>query len=150
MFKSVEICPPLSGPIIRFTHAPPSRYTRFSQHDVVFVLINLLCHTAVCGRTVGRNENPACVARSVRLIRVLIEPLLLPSQTAGKKGSVAATSRTKFNFFRLLAAFWFILRYTDIYVRCLLHTNVRYSDASCLLYCFSSVSHRIAAMQRVR
>jgi len=66
------------------------------------------------------------------------------SQTAGKKGSVAATSRSKFNFFRLLAALWFILRYTDIYVRCLLHTNVRYSDPSCLLYCFSSMSHRIA------
>lgn len=54
------------------THALSLR-NGLSQHDVEFILINLLCHMAARIRT---NENLACAATSVRLIRVLIEPLL--------------------------------------------------------------------------
>lgn len=99
----------------------------------------------MCGQAVGAKRK-SCMRSEKRAFDTRVNrAAAAASQTAGKKGSVAATSCSKFNFFRLLAALWFILRYTDIYVRCLLHTNVRYSrDPSCLLYCFSSMSHRIA------
>lgn len=87
------------------------------------------------------SENPACVARSVRLICVLSEPLLSTKRPA--KRDQSQLHRVANLIFFACAPLWFILH--DAYVRCLLYTNVRYSrDIPCLLYCFSSMSHRIA------
>lgn len=65
-------------------HARPSSYTGHSQHDVEFVLINLLCHTVAYEWT---SENPACVTGSVRLMCVLIEPLLSAKRPAKRDQS---------------------------------------------------------------
>jgi hypothetical protein len=119
-----------------------SRYAGLSQHDVKFILINLLRHMAARIRT---NENLACVTTSVRLIRVLIEPLL-PTKRPTKRDRSQLYRAANLIFFACYPSFGlFYAIAIPTYVRCLLHTNVTYSrDIPCLLYCFSSMSHRIA------